>query len=758
MWVMPRILLALSLLLTAVPADADTLTLERLFQSPDLSGPVPRALKLSPDGALATVLRNRDADRDRYDLWAIDTRTGAERMLVDSARIGSGAALSEEEKGRRERLRIGGLKGITAYDWAPDGRHLLVPLDGDLYLVALDGGVRRLTDTPQTEIEPHVSPAGGHVSFVRDGNLFVIDLAGGHERQVTTDGGGTLSWGTAEFVAQEELNRFAGQWWAPGDRRIAVQRTDEGGVKVVSRAAIGAEGTTLVEQRYPAAGTANARVELWLMDPDGGHRAKVDLGGDPDFYLARVDWAPDGRALYVQRLARDNKRLDMLRVDPASGASTVLFSETSRTWVSVHDNFRPLADGSLIWGSERSGYMHLYRWQAGRWTALTHGDWQLEANGQSNSTGLIGVDERHHRLFFTANRDDVLESQVYALDYRHPGEPKRLTERGWWNSASMDANATRLLVARSNPDQPPQTYLADAAGKRLRWISENALTAGHPYHRYLANQRQARFGTLAAADGSALHWRMLTPPLQPGRRYPVFMMHYGGPGSQTVTRAWEKPLSQYLAGQGFIVFEVDNRGSPNRGRTFEDQIYHAMGTVEVADQVAAADWLKRQPYVDGARIATYGWSYGGYMTLKLLERAPGTFAAGIAGAPVTKWDLYDTAYTERYLGKPQDDPSVYARAGALGDALAIRDPLLSIHGMADDNVVLENSTALWAKLQENKRPFEMMAYPGKTHGVAGEGAQTHIWLTIRGFLQRHGVWPADGAAGPDPSDAPSPSP
>jgi len=723
------------------PLSAQPLTLERLFESPSLSGPAPRALKLSPDGRLATLLRNRDNDRDRYDLWAIDTRTGAEHMLVDSARVGSGAALSEEEKGRRERLRIGALKGITAYDWAPDGKSLLVPLDGDLYLASLDGSTRRLTDTPQTEIEPHVAPAGHYVSFVRDKNLFAIDLATGQERQLTTDGGGALSWGTAEFVASEELNRFTGHWWAPGDRRLAVQRTDESGVKQVARAAIGAEGTTVVEQRYPAAGTPNAHVELWLMDPDGSHKVKADLGADPDFYLARVDWAPDGKAVYVQRLARDNKRLDMLRVDPATGASTILFSETSRTWVPVHDDFRPLKDGSLIWGSDRTGYMHLYRWAAGRWTQLTHGDWQLEANGQSNSTGLIGVDEAHHRLFFTANKDDVLESQVYTIDYLHPAEPRRLTERGWWNTASMDNSATHLLVARSNPNQPAQTYLADATGKRLRWISENAVVAGHPYYPYLAQHRPARFGTLKAADGSTLYWRMLTPPLEVGKRYPVFMMHYGGPGSQTVTRGWENPLSQYLAGQGFVVFEVDNRGSPNRGRAFEDQIYHAMGTVEVEDQVAAASWLKTQPFVDGAKIATYGWSYGGYMTLKLLEKAPGTFAAGIAGAPVTKWELYDTAYTERYLGKPQDDPQVYAKSGALQDALSIRDPLLSIHGMADDNVVLENSTALWAKLQEGKKPFEMMAYPGKTHGVSGEGAQTHVWLTIRGFLQRRGIWP-----------------
>ncbi|QJU56582.1 prolyl oligopeptidase family serine peptidase [Sphingomonas sp. AP4-R1] len=720
----------------ASASPATGLTLERLFQSPGLAGPAPRLLKLSPDGKLATLLKNRPEDRDRYDLWAIDTTTGEQRMLVDSEKVGTGAALSEEEKMRRERLRIGALKGITAYDWAPDGKSLLVPLDGDLYLAGLDGSVRRLTNTPETEIEAKVSESGRYVSFVRGQNLFAIDLATGKEQQLTTDGKDALSWGTAEFVAQEELNRFSGTWWAPGDQRVAVQRTDESGVKVVSRASIGADGTRVFDQRYPAAGTPNAVVQLWVMNADGTARVQVDLGADPDIYLARVNWARDGKTLYVQRLSRDQKTLDMLKVDAATGKSTLLFSETSKTWINLTDDFRALADGSLIWSSERSGTKHLYRWVAGKWIPLTRGAWTLETDGQSFNAGLIGVDQADHRLFFTANKDDVLESQVYAIDYLKPGEPQRITERGWWNDAQMDRTGQRLIIRRSSPTQPPQYYLADAAGKRLTWISENAVTGDHPYAPYLARHRETVFGTMKAADGSILHWKMIKPTMEPGKHYPVFMEHYGGPHVQTVQRAWANPMGQYLASQGWIYFEIDNRGSANRGRAFEDQIYHAMGTVEVEDQVAAAKWLKTLDYVDPAKVVTYGWSYGGYMTLKMLEAAPGVFAAGIAGAPVTKWELYDTAYTERYLGDPTRLPKVYEKSDALADATAIQDPLLVIHGMADDNVVFENSTMLFARMQEAKVPFEMMVYPGKTHGVSGEGAQTHVWGTILRFLQR----------------------
>jgi dipeptidyl-peptidase-4 len=466
---------------------------------------------------------------------------------------------------------------------------------------------------------------------------------------------------------------------------------------------------------------------LWLKNVDGRDAVKVDLGPDPDIYLARVDWSKDGRTLYVQRESRDQKRLDMLAVDPATGKSRILFSETSPTWINLNEDFRPLKDGSLIWGSERSGFHHLYRWANGQWTPLTSGSWTM--------MGLIGVDEVSHRVFFNANKDDVLESQVYWVDYLNPGEPQRLTEPGFWNSGVMDKAGTHLIVSRSSPEQPPQVYLADTAGKRIAWVEENALDASHPYAPYLAAHRPVKFGTLQATDGSTLNWEMITPPLKPGHKYPVFFEHYGGPGSQQVKRAWMSPMAQYWVSKGWIYFQIDNRGSPNRGRAFEDQIYHAMGTVEVEDQATAAQWLQKQPYVDPKKIATYGWSYGGYMSLKMLEKAPkGLYAAAVVGAPVTKWELYDTHYTERYLGNPAIDPKPYQQSDALADAVNITEPFLLIHGMSDDNVVFENSSMLADELQQADRPFEMMFYVGQTHRIAGDGRQAHVQNTIELFL------------------------
>ncbi|HEX5184366.1 MAG TPA: S9 family peptidase [Allosphingosinicella sp.] len=730
---MRKALLALMILTASATthAAARDLTLERLFESPSLSGPSPRLPKLSPDGRLVTLLRNREDEKDRYDLWAIDAATGQAHMLVDSKKIGTGAEVSEAEKMRRERLRIAGTKGITDYEWAPDGRSILVPIDGDLYLATLDGAVRRLTDTPETEIDAKVSETGRYLSYLRNQNFYVMDAATGREKALTTDGGGTLSWGAAEFVAQEEMDRHTGYWWSPDDRWIAVARVDESPVHIVTRAAIGADETKLVEQRYPAAGTPNAIVDLYLMRPDGSARVKADLGTNPDVYLTRVTWAKDGKSVLVQRMSRDQKNLDILRIDPATGHSTLLFTETSPTWINLTNNLKPLSDGSLIWSSERSGFSHLYRWKAGKWTQLTHGDWAVGA--------VAGIDEKKHRLYFTGTEETPLEEQLYWINYDKPSKPVRVTESGWWNGAVMDKAATHALITRSNPMQPAQTYLADADGHRLAWIEENKLDASHPYGPYLDSHVAPVFGTIKGPDGTELHYRMISPPHVPGRRYPVFVNVYGGPHGALVNHGWYRdlPLQEYLVDQGWIVFSLDNRGTNRRGTKFENAIYHAMGNVEVADQLAGIDWLKRQDYVDPSKIAVMGWSYGGYMTLKLLEKAPPhTFAAGAAVAPVTRWELYDTFYTERYLGNPKTDPRPYETSDALDDAGRISDPLLIVHGMSDDNVVFQNTTALIARLQHEKHPFELMVYPGATHAIAGEGPQTHVWLTITNFLNR----------------------
>ncbi|MFN3988978.1 MAG: DPP IV N-terminal domain-containing protein [Erythrobacter sp.] len=720
-----------------VTAEPPILTLERVFASPGIDGPAPRQVKLSPDGRWLTLLRNRPDNRERYDLWGYDTTTGGEwRMLVDSEKLGSGRALSEDEKMQRERARVAGLKGIITYQWASDSSGVLVPLDGDLFLAKLDGSVVRLTDTEETELNPKLSSKGGYVSFVRDRQLWVGKV-GSEPAPVTPREGELVRWGEAEFVAQEEMHRMDGYWWSPDDTRLVVQRTDEAPVGIVTRAAIGATGTKVFDQRYPVAGSDNAIVELFVIDPDGGNRVQIDLGPDKDIYVARVDWAPDGSAIYVQRQNRAQTMLDMLRVDPKTGTSTIWFTEKAARpdyWINLSDNYRFLRDGSLLWWSERSGYGQFYRFDGRGWRQLS--------SGTAPASDLVGVNESEDAFFFR-RIDDVLTGQIYRASLSAETAPVRLTDPAFTYAASMDGAGKNLILTRSAPDQPPQHLLADNSGKPVMWIEENALTGDHPYAPYLAGHARPEFGTIPAEDGTPLYWMMLKPKMEPGKRYPVFFSHYGGPGPQMVTRGWGGTLPQAIVDKGYIYFVLDNRGSANRGVDFEQPIYRAMGGVEVRDQKKGAEFLKSLPFVDPTKIAIYGWSYGGYMTLKQLQADPGLYAAGIAGAPVTKWELYDTHYTERFMGDPRAVPEAYQKASAIPDATRITDPLLLIHGMADDNVVFENATELISVLQENNRPFEMMLYPGYTHRVSGPQIGPHVWNSIFRFLAAHGVTPPE---------------
>ena len=549
--------------MTTQATQATDLSLERVFASPGLNGPSPRGAKLSPDGRYLTLLRNREDDKDRYDLWGYDRETGEWTMLVDSEKLSSGRELSEDEKMQRERARVGNLKGIISYQWSPDSTGVLVPLDGDLYLAKLDGTITRLTDTEESELNPKLSEQGTYVSFVRDRQLWVGEV-GKEAQPITPKEGDLIRWGEAEFVAQEEMGRMDGYWWSPDDKRIAVQRTDEAPVGVVTRAAIGATGTKVFDQRYPAAGSDNAFVELFVMDPDGGNMVKVDLGQNPDIYLARVDWSPDGDWLFAQRENRDQTMLELLSIDPATGRSDVILTEKAAIedyWINLSDDYRFLKDHTMIWWSESDGYGHLYRRTREGQVQLTQGDWVV--------TKLVGVNEESGDVFFTGTRDGALEQHVYRMNLSSPGEATRLTELGFTHSASMDKDAQTLLISRSSPSQPPQSYLADTDGNRLTWVQENALDADHPYAPFLDSHVTPEFGTILTDDGTPLHWMMLKPDMEPGKKYPVFFYHYGGPHVQVVDHGWKGALPQAIVDKGYIYFAIDNRGSANRGVAFE---------------------------------------------------------------------------------------------------------------------------------------------------------------------------------------------
>jgi len=731
-----RPLLVLLAALTAVPAMAERLTLDRIYGDASLAGASVRNLRVSPDGERVTFLRPRADDQYRLDLWEYNTKSKATQRLVDSKQLVPNEALSIEEKARRERARTAGLSGILNYFWSPDGKQLLVPVGGDLYLVdaAKPENARKVASGSVTD--PKISPRGRYVSFVRDQNLVVIDLKSGAERQLTTDGKGTVHNGAAEFIAQEEMSQTTGYYWAPDDSAIAYRRYDDAPVPVVRRFEIFADRTEVIDQHYPAAGDPNVLIDLMLVDPATGVQRKVDLGADKDIYLVRADFSADAKTLVYQRQTRDQKRLDLVAVDVGSLAQRPLFSENSKTWVSIHNDLRFLKNRkAFIWASERSGYNHLYLYDLdGKLLhPISRGAWGVD--------DVLAVDEGAGKVYVSSNRDAVIDKQTYALalDGSSADKPARITQGDGWHDAAFAGNGKLFVDTYSNPRTPPQVSIRRADGAMVEWIEKNELNANHPYTRHMADHLATEYGTMKANDGQTLHYSIIKPAnFDASKRYPVFLFTYGGPHSQRVTRAWGNYFDQYMAQQGFVVFRLDNRGSGRRERAFTDVLYNNLGKHEVEDQVTGIDWLAKQSFVDSKRIGVFGWSYGGFMTLRLLSAASDKIAMGVSVAPVTDWSLYDTHYTEQFIGAtPKGDPEAYKRSGVFAHLDGMKSPLLLVHGMADDNVLFSNTTLLIDELVKRNVQFDLMTYPGAKHGISGRTSQRHVYGLIESYFKRH---------------------
>lgn len=731
-----RLILCLLAALAAAPASAERLTLDRIHGEPSLAGPGVKTLKVSPDGERVTFLRGRDDNQFQQDLWEYNMKDKTTRRLVDSKKLVPNEELSLEEKARRERARTASLSGIISYSWSPDGKQLLVPIAGDLYLVDVANPDTARKVASGNVLDPKISPKGRYVSFVRNQNLFVIDLKTGAERQLTTDGKGTVHNGEAEFIAQEEMDQTTGYYWAPDDSAIAYKRYDEAPVPVARRFEIFADRTEVIDQHYPAAGDPNVLVDLFIVSPDTGVSRKVDLGADKDIYLVRADWSADGKTLAFQRQTRDQKRLDLVAVDAASLAQRTLLTETSPTWVSIHNDLRFLKNRpAFIWASERSGRNHLYLYDLnGKLiNPISSGEWGVD--------NVLAVDEKAGKVYVSSNRDAVIDKQTYALALNgsNANKPVRISKGDGWHEAAFAGNGKIFVDTYSNPTTPPQVSIRRADGAMVEWLQHNELNANHPFAKYLPDLLPTEFGTIKAHDGQTLHYSMIKPAnFDATKKYPVFLFTYGGPHSQRVTRTWGNYFDQYMAQQGFVVFRLDNRGSSRRERQFTDVIYNNLGKNEVEDQVTGIDWLAQQSFVDPKRVGVFGWSYGGFMTLRLLAAASDKIAMGVSVAPVTDWALYDTHYTEQFVGAtPKSDPDAYARSGVFAHLDGLKSPLLLIHGMADDNVLFTNSTRLIDELVKRNVQFDLMTYPGAKHGISGRTSQRHVYGLIEAFFKKN---------------------
>ena len=720
--------LILTTLLIMNTAFAKDLTIDRIFSSPSLAGTVMRNVKFSPTSERVTFLQGKIENKDQFDLWEYHIKSGKKQLLVDSkALLPNGEQLSSEEKARRERQRTANFSGIVEYSWAQNGKKILFPLSGNLYVYNLDNrSVQQITNADDFDTDARFSPLGQYVSFIRKQNIYIVDLAKQEQKQLTFDGKGVIKNGMAEFVAQEEMDRDTGYWWSDDDKKIAYVQVDESPVAITQRYEINAENIEIVNQRYPYTGDPNVKVKLGILNINKKKTKWVDLGENKDIYLTRVKWMPNSKKLSYQIMSRNQQLLD-LNSSNLKGQTKTLLSESSQTWINLHDDLYFLKDKTFIWASERDGYKHLYHYSnKGKLIKqLTQGQWMID--------DIKGIDENKGLVYFTATKESPTEKQLYVLSLS-TNKITKITKKLGWHSISMDKTAQFYIDDWSTRDQPPHTTLHNVDGKELTILNNNIISKEHPYYPYLSSHQPTSFGTLTSEDGQTLHYRLIKPKdFDTSEQYPVFVYTYGGPHAQTVTNTWGRSIEQYMAQHGFIVFALDNRGSARRGVQFESPIYKQMGTPEIADQLVGVKYLKSLSYVNKNKIGIFGWSYGGFMTLKAVTKTT-PFALGVSVAPVADFELYDTFYTERYMSTPQLNKQGYKTTAVFDDVDNIKAKLLVIHGMADDNVLFTNSTKLFKAMQDAGIMYDSVIYPGAKHGISGEKSQKHVWNSITSYF------------------------
>jgi dipeptidyl-peptidase-4 len=588
---------------------------------------------------------------------------------------------------------------------------------------------------------PSFSPDGRLVAFVRDANLYVVDVASQRETRLTRDGSAKILNGRLDWVYEEEIfgrGQKRAYWWSPDSSRLAFLRIDDTPVSpfiVVDDIPYEQE----VERwDYPRAGTPNPEAAIGVVRASGGSIRWIDLTKYPssDRLIVGLDWASDRQLVYeIQN--RIQTWMDLNVADPSSGATRTLLRETTPAWVNPPEGAHPLwlRDGTFLWLSERTGWRHLYHFSAdGRLIRpVTSGKWELRT--------LHGIEESSGWVFFSATERSHIGRDVYRVRLDGSGF-ERLSIAEGTHTALFNPTFSHYVDTWSNATTPPQVRLHKSGVGEVRVLDSNTASALGEF-----KLSKPEFLTVSTRDGFAMEAMMIKPPdFDPSHRYPVYQFTYGGPASPQVRNAWGGSTylyHQFLAQQGIIVWICDNRTASGKGAESAWPVYRRFGELELQDIEDGVAWLKRQPYVDPTRIGLHGWSYGGYMTLFALTHSR-SFAMGIAGGPVTDWRDYDTVYTERFMGLPEENADAYRRSSPRWFAKELSAPLLLIHGTMDDNVHVANTLQFAYELQQAQRPFRMMLYAKSRHGITDPSLAKHLRAMMVDFIVEHLKKPLPG--------------
>lgn len=720
---------------------------EQIAHYPLPGAATPVQVAFSPGDLVLTWLHSPERTLNRRLFARSVERLDAEAVEVPvHAASVSEEDLPLEERLRRERTREVGV-GITSVLWAERADVLLVPTADTLYVIdGLEAAVaagdpppaaRAAVRSPRLPfVDPRLSPDGSLVTFVLGGDLYVARTGGEAASEdefvrLTSSATEGITNGLAEFVAQEEMDRAHGTWWSPDSAWIVYTEVDERHIpiyRIVHQGSDAVGPAAQEDHRYPFAGAANAIVRLGVVPAAGGETVWMETG-DPDQYLARVDWMPDG-GLMAQLESRDQAQLDVVSFDPATRARSYLHSEVHSVWINLHDDFRPLVygqeAGSWTWSSERSGHRHLeLRSASGALVrVLTSGDWDVDR--------LEGIDEECATAWFTGTLHGATERHLYGVRLAG-GDVERVTSQPGYHDVVLDHGGGLFVDRHSSLDGPPTLTLRSLRdGQPLATIFDDR----DPRIDELALEAP-ELTTLLADDGTELN-ALVYRPAGSGP-FPTVVSVYGGPHVQRVVNGWGPTVdmrAQALRRRGYLVLVVDNRGSARRGLEFEAPLRHRMGSIEVEDQVAGVRWAVEQGITQADRVGIYGWSYGGYMTLMCLAKAADVFRAGVAGAPVTHYDGYDTHYTERYMGTPADNPEGYESSSVMAHVDGLTGDLLLVHGLIDENVHFRHTARLINALVRAGRSYELLLFPDERHLPRREEDRAFMEREVSRFLER----------------------
>lgn len=711
---------------------------------------LPGAPGLTLDGKALLFLAALDADSASSEraLFRRELDSGATRRLFAAADIDAGEPREEslEEALLKERLRNRNT-GITSWRRIGETPWLLLPIGRNLHALHEESGVHRVLTTGESPVlDPKVSPDATRISYARDGELQVLDFdresgaASGHRALTSGDSGTTR--GIADFVAQEEMKRSSGQFWSPDSRHIAFLEVDDRHIPELPIVHEGKDSVVIERHRYPFAGADNPRLRLGVVEVESGAVQWLDpspikeaLDPDDDGYIARVDWF-DGQSLAVQVQDRRQTRLALVEIALETGRRRrIVVDEQPSAWINLHEGFRPLDDGRFLWLSERSGFMHLeIRTREGELdTQLTEGEWLI--------TELVDVTESdggERAAWVVTTRRSPLERHLERVDL-DTGAITTIGPEPGWHTPRLELRHGRWLDRHEDFDRPPRLILraltpADGASEAADEVLFDA--GDDPRCAALARPELIE---LQNRDGVTLHGAFYRARGVEGPA-PLVVHVYGGPHAQRVQRNWRQTIdmrAQVLGERGFHVLRLDNRGSAFRGLAFETPLRHETGRVEVDDQVDGVRFLVERGDVDPKRVGIVGWSYGGYMSLMSLARAPETFRVAVSGAPVTHWDGYDTHYTERYMGLPAENAEGYRESSVMANVEKLEGRILLIHGLIDENVHFRHTARLINALIEADKDYDLLVFPNERHMPRGDHDRAYLERRIVEYFERH---------------------